>query len=148
MNILGFDYPDELYYWLEGDLWCRKLDNGLVQVGVTPFGVHISGDFYMCRPKPVGTTLAQGQTLAVVELSKSVLAIKTPVSGIVREVNPLLEDTPEVIHQDPHGRGWLVHIEPTQWETDLAQLHHGAALRDAATKRMRLENLDFSAGKP
>lgn len=146
MNLLGFDYPDELYYWLERDLWCRRLDNGLVQVGVTPFGVHISGDFYMARPKAVGTALAQGQTLAVVELSKSVLAIKTPVSGIVREVNPLLEDTPELIHQDPYGRGWLVSIEATQWEADLASLHHGAALPEAATRRMRLENLDFSGG--
>ena len=146
MNILGFDYPDELYYWLERDLWCRRLDNGLVQVGVTRFGVHISGDFYMARPKAVGTVLAQGQTLAVVELSKSVIAIKTPLSGLVREVNPLLEDTPEVIHQDPYGRGWLVQIEPTQWAADLALLHHGAALPGAATRRMRLENLDFSGG--
>ena len=146
MNLLGFDYPDELYYWLERDLWCRPLDNGLVQVGVTTFGVHVSGDFYMARPKPVGTEVAQGQTLAVVELSKSVLAIKTPLSGIVREVNPLLEDRPEVIHQDPYGRGWLVQIEPTRWEADRALLHHGAALPEAARKRMRLENLDFSGG--
>lgn len=147
MNLLGFDYPDDLHYWLERDLWCRRLDSGLVQVGITTFGVHISGDFYMARPKPAGTALQQGQTLAVVELSKSVIAIKTPVSGIVREVNPLLEDTPEVIHQDPYGRGWLATIEPTQWETDLALLHHGAALPEAATRRMRLENLDFSQGK-
>lgn len=147
MNILGFDYPDELYYWLERDLWCRRLEDGLVQVGVTAFGVHVSGDFYMARPKAVGTGLAQGQTLAVVELSKSVVAIKTPVSGVVRVVNPLLEDTPEVIHQDPYGRGWLVQIEPAQWEVDLAQLHHGAALPHAAEKRMRLENLNFTEGR-
>ena len=146
MNILGFEYPDELYYWLERDLWCQRLESGLVRVGITTFGVHISGDFYMARPKAVGAVLAQGQTLAVVELSKSVIAIKTPISGAVRAVNPLLEDTPEVIHQDPYGRGWLVEIEPTQWEVDLQALQHGAALPAAAERRMRLENMDFSQG--
>lgn len=146
MNILGFDYPDELYYWLVRDLWCQRLASGLVRVGITTFGVHISGDFYMARPKAVGTVLAQGQTLAVVELSKSVIAIKTPVSGTVRVVNPLLEDTPEVIHQDPYGRGWLVEVEPTQLDADLPALHHGVAIAAAAEKRMRLENMDFSQG--
>lgn len=146
MKILGFDYPDELYYWLERDMWCRKLDDGRVQVGVSAFGIHISGDFFMCRPKPVGTVLEQGQSVAVVELSKSVVAIKTPVSGVVCEVNPLLEDKPELVHRDPYGQGWLVCIEPSRWADDLLQLSFGAGLPEAASTRMRLENLDFSKG--
>lgn len=147
MKLLGFDYPDELYYWLERDMWCRRLDDGRVQVGVSAFGIHISGDFYMCRPKPVGTVLEQGQTVAVAELSKSVVAIKTPVSGIVCEVNPLLEDKPELVHRDPYGQGWLVCLEPQRWDEDLQQLSFGTGLEAAATKRMRLENLDFSEGR-
>lgn len=148
MNLLGFEYPDELYYWLERDMWARRLESGLVQVGVTAFGVHISGSFFMCRPKPVGTELWQGQTVAIVELNKSVVTVKAPVSGIVREINPLLADTPELIEQAPYGQGWLVTLEPTRWEEDLQLLYHGAALPDAAITRMKLENLDFSQGRP
>lgn len=144
MKILGFDYPDELYYWLERDMWCRRLDDGRVQVGVSAFGIHISGDFFMCRPKPVGTELEQGQTVAVAELSKSVVAIKSPVSGIVCEVNPLLEDKPELVHRDPYGQGWLVCIQPSRWADDVLNLSFGPALAAAASRRMRLENLDFS----
>jgi len=147
LKLLGFDYPDELYYWLERDMWVRRLDSGLVQVGITAFGVQISGAFFMCRPKPIGTELEQGQTVAVVELNKSVVTVKTPVSGIVREVNLLLADAPELIEQEPYDKGWLVMIEPTRWEADLALLHHGAALPEAATTRMKLENMDFSEGK-
>lgn len=143
MKVLGFDYPDALHYWLERDLWCQPLPDGRVRVGVTAFGIHLSGDFYMARPKPVGTALRQGQTLAVVELSKSIVAIKTPVSGVVCEVNPLLEDTPEVIHQDPYGAGWLACLTPTHWAEDLAALSHGEALAQAATQRMRLEPVAF-----
>lgn len=148
MNILGFEYPPALYYWLERDMWVRQLPDGLVQVGITAFGVRISGNFYMCRPKAPGTELAQGQTLAVVELNKSVVTAKTPVSGIVRGLNPLLEDRPDIIESEPYGQGWLVTLEPTRWEGDQPLLHHGATLADAAAKRMRLENLDFSEGTP
>ena len=140
MHILGFDYPDAAYFYLPHDMWCRPCGDGRVEVGVSAFGIHLSGDFYMCRPRPPGTVLAQGQTLAVVELSKSVVAIKTPVSGEVVECNPLLEDSPEIVHQDPYGRGWLVRIAASRWPEDLAQLAHGQALPDAAMARMRLEN--------
>jgi glycine cleavage system H protein len=101
----------------------------------------------MCRPKAVGTVVEQGQTIAVVELNKSVVTVKTPVSGTVCAINPLLEDRPELIETDPYGQGWLVAIAPSRWEVDLAQLHHGAALAEAAERRMRLENLDFSEGR-
>lgn len=147
MNLLGFDYPDDLHYWLERDMWARRLENGLVQVGITAFGVHISGNFFMCRPKAPGSELEQGQTVAVVELNKSVVTVKTPVSGIVREVNPVLADMPEVIEREPYAGGWLVMLQPTRWEADLALLHHGAALPEAAITRMQLENLDFSEGQ-
>lgn len=146
MNILGFEYPDDLYYHLERDMWARRLENGWVQVGPTAFGMHISGNVYMCRPKSVGTELAQGRAVAIVELPKAVMTVKSPVTGIVREINALLEDRPGYMHEEPYGRGWVAIIEPTQWESDLAQLHHGAGLAAAAEKRMRLEHMDFSQG--
>ena len=143
MLILGFDYPDEGFYLLEHDMWCRPLPEGRLQVGVTSFGIHLSGDFFMCRPKPPGTVLVQGQTLGVAELSKSVVPLKTPISGRIGDINPLLAETPEIIHQDPYGRGWLVTIAPDRWTQDLPQLAHGSALEAAVTARMRLENLTF-----
>lgn len=140
MDILGYDYPDAAFFYLKEDMWCRPCSDGRMEVGVTSFGIHLSGDFYMCRPKSPGTVLAQGQTLAVAELSKSVVAIKSPLSGEVAEVNPLLEDTPEVVHQEPYGRGWLVRIAASDWHADLAQLAHGDMLAAAAQARMKLEN--------
>ena len=142
MEILGFEYPDDAHFLLEEDIWCRPRADGRVEVGVTAFGIHLSGDVYMCRPKPVGTELAQGQSVAVAELSKAVVAIRTPVSGLVAEVNPLLADAPGLVHREPYGRGWLVRIEPTRWHEDQARLAHGESLVAAATARMRLEKLE------
>jgi glycine cleavage system H protein len=140
MKVLGFAYPDEGFYDLGHDMWCRPCGDGCMEVGITTFGIHLSGDFYMCRAKPAGTVLAQGDTVAVAELSKSVVAIRTPVSGTIVEVNALLEAIPELVHRDPYGQGWLVRIAPTRWEADVAVLAHGAPLAAAARARMRLEN--------
>ncbi|MFM8609797.1 MAG: glycine cleavage system protein H [Burkholderiaceae bacterium] len=146
MNILGFDYPDGLHYLLERDMWAQRLDDGRVRVGVTAFGVKISGHFFMCRPKAVGTAIDQGATIAVAELNKSVVTIKSPASGVVDEVNAALADTPELIEHDPYQRGWIAVLRPTRWDADLPQLAHGAALPALAEQRMRLENLGFSEG--
>ena len=143
MQILGYDYPDDCYFDLEHDMWCRDIGDGRMQVGVSAFGVKISGNyFYMCRPKSVGTEVEQGKTMGVVELSKTVVTIKTPVSGTVVEINEALEEKPELINQDPYGAGWICVIQPSNREEDLARLAHGAALVEPAERRMRLEPVD------
>ena len=143
MLILGFDYPDDCFFDLEHDMWCRQVSEGRFQVGVSAFGVKISGNyFYMCRPKSPGTELEQGKTMGVVELSKTVVTIKTPLSGTVVEINEALEDKPELIHQDTYGQGWIAVIQASDWERDVAQLAHGEALAMLAERRMRLEPVD------
>lgn len=143
MHILGFDFPDDCHFDLENDMWCRDVGEGRMQVGVSAFGVKISGNyFYMCRPKPVGTEVEQGKTVGVVELSKTVVTIKSPLSGTVVEINPALEDTPELINQDPYGAGWICVIQASDWERERALLAHGAALPEAAERRIRLEPED------
>jgi len=143
MLILGFDYPDDCYFDLDNDMWCRDLGDGRMQVGVSAFGVKISGNyFYMCRPKSVGTELEQGKTMGVVELSKTVVTIKTPVSGAVVEINEALEETPELIHQDPYGAGWICVVQASNWADDVTRLAHGDTLVQAAERRMRLEPID------
>ena len=143
MIILGFDYPDDCYFDLYNDMWCRELGDGRLQIGVSAFGVKISGNhFYMCRPKPVGNEVEQGKTVGVVELSKTVVTIKTPVAGTIVEINTALEETPELIHQDPYGAGWISVIQASDWERDRALLAHGSGLVELAERRMRLEPVD------
>lgn len=144
MRILGFDYPDDCHYYLEHDMWCREVARNRYRVGVSAFGVHVSGNFfYMCRPKPIGTRLAQGQTMGVVELSKTVITIKTPVSGTIVGQNGALEDKPELINEDPYGAGWIAEIEASDFAADLPALAHGAALAAQAEQRMRREPADW-----
>lgn len=141
MDILGYHFPHDRFYLLERDMWCALQPDGSFTVGVTSFGVALSGNFFFCRPKPVGLQVAQGATIAIAELNKSVVAIRTPVSGTIAQGNDLLAERPELIETDPYGDGWIVRITPSHWSDDLPALAHGAALHDAMLARMKLENL-------
>jgi glycine cleavage system H protein len=72
--------------------------------------------------KPIGTQLSFGDEVSVIETIKVDISLYSPVSGTVLEVNPELDDSPEVINQDPYGEGWLAVIAASDWEKDLNQL--------------------------
>ena len=139
MLILGFEFPDACHYWPLHDVWCLMQPDGVLRVGITAFGAHVGGDVYMCRPKAVGTVLQQGQGVAVAELSKSVISIKTPAGGAVVRINARLEDEPELLARDPYGAGWLVELTPADWDNDLRTLVCGSAAAAALLQRMQLE---------
>ena len=102
-------------------VWAKE-ENGRVRVGLSDFVQQRSGDVAFAEIKPAGTGLVFGDELAVIETIKVNIAFTSPVGGKVIEVNPVMNDAPEAINQDPFGEGWLVLIEPTDWSSDKARL--------------------------
>ncbi|MBB4842030.1 glycine cleavage system H protein [Paucibacter oligotrophus] len=129
MLIHGLLIPDDLHYLVEQQTWARPLPGGVFRLGITALGLKASGEIYMCRPKSVGTELAQGRAMAVVELAKSIVSVKTPLSGTVLQVNKALEEQPELIWQDPYGEGWLLDLQASDWVGEQAALLSGEAAR-------------------
>ena len=68
------DYPADLHYLIEHQVWARRDPDGLATVGITSLGIALAGEIYMCRAKAVGTTIEQGRSIAVVELAKSIVS--------------------------------------------------------------------------
>lgn len=125
MLIAGAQTPTDLWYWIDDQTWAKPLPNGHVRVGITALGLKASGEFYMCRPKSVGSEVQQGRSIGVVELSKSVVAMKSPLSGTVVRVNEALEEKPELVHQSPYDAGWLAELAPSALEAEQAALAIG-----------------------
>lgn len=92
------------------------------RIGLSDFMQQRSGDVAFAEVKPVGTALAFGDEVASIETIKVDIALGSPASGSVVEVNPALSDAPEAINQDPYGAGWLAVIEATDWESERARL--------------------------
>ena len=135
--------PDALYYLIGQQVWARVAGNGTATIGITALGIALAGDIYMCRPKRAGSRLRQGDSIAVVELAKSIVAVRSPVSGEVLEANALLEEQPELVHQQPYGDGWLVRMRLSDWENDRQQLLHAEAVLPAMRHHAWLHRLEF-----
>ncbi|MFG6466236.1 glycine cleavage system protein H [Roseateles sp. BYS87W] len=141
--IAGAELPDDLWYWIDDQTWARPLDDGTVRVGITALGLKASGDIYMCRPKSVGSVVEQGRSLGVVELSKSIVSVKSPLSGTVTRVNEALDERPELVHQSPYDVGWLVELAPSELDADKGRLAIGElAVAEAMQRWAWLNQLD------
>ena len=141
MNAAGFEFPDALYYLADEQVWAELLDDGSARVGITSLGVHLAGEVYMCRPKSPGAVVEQGRAVAVVELAKSVVSVKSPVSGRVVEANARLAAEPELVHRDPYGDGWLARVQVVDWTADSAELVPGTRAAEAMARHAWLHGL-------
>lgn len=143
MLTAGPDLPEGFWLWPEDQTWAWPLPGGQVRVGITALGLKASGEIYMCRPKAVGSEVEQGRSIGVVELSKSIVSVKSPLSGTVVRVNEALEEQPELVHQSPYEAGWLVELVPSRLAAEKHRLAIGeAAVRDAMSRWAWLNNLD------
>ncbi|HEX2049982.1 MAG TPA: glycine cleavage system protein GcvH [Actinomycetota bacterium] len=105
------DVPDDRRYTSEHE-WARE-DGGRVVMGITDYAQDQLGDVvFVGLPEP-GTAVTAGEPLGEVESTKSVSDVYSPVTGTVVETNGRLEQTPELINQDPYGDGWMVAIAPS-----------------------------------
>ena len=115
-----FRVATDRYYSSEG-MWA-KAEGNHVRIGLTDFLQQRSGDVAFAEVKQIGTQLSFGDEVSVIETIKVDISLSSPVSGTVLEVNPAMDDSPEVINQDPYGEGWLAVVEASNWETDKNQL--------------------------
>jgi len=135
-------FPADLHYLVEHQVWARFDPDGLATVGITSLGIALAGEIYMCRAKTTGMTVEQGKSIAVVELAKSIVSVKTPLSGTVMHTNPRLPDMPEIVHADPYGEGWIARLAPSHLDAERALLVHGDAVLAAMAEHARLYQID------
>jgi glycine cleavage system H protein len=124
------DFPPDLHYHVEHQVWAR-VEGDVATVGITSLGIRLAGEVYMCRPKTVGSAVEQGRSVAVVELAKSIVSVKSPVTGTVVAVNEALASRPELVHRDPYGEGWIARVALAGFAADAAALLHGEAVAPA-----------------
>ena len=120
MDKFTFRVPKGLYF-NETGVWVR-LEGRLARLGLSDFYQQRSGDVAFAEIKPVGTVLKPGDEFASVETIKVNISLPSPVAGTIVEVNTELPDAPELINQDPYGKGWLVVVQLAEWASDRAKL--------------------------
>ena len=114
------EIPTELRYAASHE-WARLEDDGTVTVGISDHAQDALGDVVYVEHPEVGQQVAAQQEAGVVESVKAASDIYAPITGTVVAVNETLEDTPELVNQDPYGDGWFFRVEPDN-AADLAEL--------------------------
>jgi glycine cleavage system H protein len=101
--------PTDVQYTKEHE-WIRmEGDQGIV--GVTDFAASELGDIVFIELPENGVAVTAGESLGTIETVKAVEDIYAPVSGVVVDINVKLEQSPELVNEDPFGEGWLVRIQ-------------------------------------
>ncbi len=106
------NFPSNVKYTNEHE-WIR-LEGEEAYVGITDYAQDQLGDIVFVDITTEGETLEKGEVFGTIEVVKTVSDLFLPIGGEVLEVNPALEEHPELVNQDPYGEGWLVKIKPTQ----------------------------------
>lgn len=112
--------PDGDLYDCNYDMWVRREGDEVI-VGITRFGVFLAGEIIAFTGKPKGAVIEYGRGLGTMESAKTVLAVHSPLSLILHEVNEALEERPAPINLDPHQH-WLIRGIATDWEKESRQL--------------------------
>jgi len=125
------EIPQNLKYTKEHE-WAR-IEGTRVVVGVTAHAQEALGDVVYVELPKVGATLTAGGQFGVIESTKAVSDLYSPLSGKVVKVNDALTDNPQTINSDPYGAGWICEVE----SSDSKEL---AGLMDAAAYGKLLQN--------
>jgi glycine cleavage system H protein len=103
--------PENLLYTKDHE-WLR-VEGIFGFVGVTDFAQGELGDVVFIEIETVGETLKSEEVFGTIEAVKTVSDMFMPVGGEILELNPALEETPDVVNKDPYGKGWMVKIKIT-----------------------------------
>jgi glycine cleavage system H protein len=99
--------------------WIRQ-DDEFITIGITDHAQTMLGDLVYVELPETENNIDAGQEIAVVESVKAAADVYCPISGEVIEINEQLLEHPQLINQDPYGKGWLMRIRP--FENDLSNL--------------------------
>lgn len=101
-------YPQELLYTKEHE-WIR-VDEEIGTVGITDYAQKELGDVVFVELPKVGDHITASESFGTIESVKAVSELFAPVDGEVVGVNTKLQNSPELVNNDPHGEAWLIRV--------------------------------------
>ena len=106
--------PDTLKYTEEHE-WIVE-QRGVYIIGITEYAAEELGEITFVELPEVGRRLERGEDAAVIESVKAASDVYAPVTGVVAEVNDVLEMEPDLINRDPYGKGWILKLKDVNTE--------------------------------
>ena len=119
--------PEDLKYTNDHE-WV-KIEGDTATVGITDFAQSELGDIVYVEIETEGEEVETGEVFGTVEAVKTVSDLFMPVKGTISEVNPDLDGSPELVNEDPYGKGWMIKITLAE-DADISDLLDASAYQE------------------
>ncbi|CCK70244.1 glycine decarboxylase subunit H KNAG_0D05050 [Huiozyma naganishii CBS 8797] len=102
--------PSQVKYTKDHE-WVSLHEDGTAFLGITKYAADALGDATYVELPETGREVEVEESVGSVESVKSASEVYMPLAGTVKEVNTALEESPQLINEDPLGKGWMVQFE-------------------------------------
>ncbi|EKO3992231.1 glycine cleavage system protein GcvH [Vibrio fluvialis] len=102
---------DKTLKFTDSHEWVRDNGDGTVTIGISEHAQEMLGDVVFVELPEVDSECDAGESFSLVESVKAASDIYAPVSGVIVEVNEDLQDSPELINEQPYEGGWIVKVK-------------------------------------
>ena len=103
------NFPDNLRYTKDHE-WI-KLEGDIATIGITDYAQKELGDIVYVEVETIGKELNAADVFGTVEAVKTVSDLYMPIRGMITELNPELTKAPELVNNDPYGKGWMIKVK-------------------------------------
>lgn len=124
------NFPDDVKYHKE-HTWVRVIGNR-AQIGITDYAQDALGDVVYIDMPEIDSEISANSEISEIESTKATSSVISPISGTILEINDDLEESPEIINEDPYVKGWILTVELS----DASELEN---LMDASTYEKFIE---------
>lgn len=121
MNVEDIFLPENVYYTKDHE-WALITENGLVRIGISDYAQKELHEVVFVDVPRKGVLVKKLEPLGTAESVKAVSEFFSPISGEIIERNEELVLNPELVNQEPYGRGWIVLIKPSNLEEEIERL--------------------------
>ena len=120
VKVENFEVPEGLYY--SKDFAWIKIEGDKVRMGITDYAQKQLREIVYAELPEAGIAVKQNEPFGTLESVKAVSDLVAAVSGTVEEVNSEVQSQPEILNEDPYEKGWLVIVNPSNLQAELANL--------------------------
>jgi len=139
-KVAGYEQPDN-YYFHRGHTWTHMEYGGRIRVGMDDFAQRLVGSLTGVELPTVGEKIYQGSVGWTIARDSRKAKLLSPMDGVITAINPEIEKNPDMVNQDPYGKGWIYMIEPLNLRKNLKDLLYGedanAWLEDEASRLLQ-----------
>lgn len=120
VKVDSFEIPEGLHY--SKDWFWVKIEGGKAKLGITDYAQKQLREIVFVELPAAGGSLKANEPFGSVESVKAVSDLISPLTGTIDQVNEEVTSKPEVLNEDPFGKGWLVIITPSNLDAELGAL--------------------------